>query len=344
MKRNPFVLIAFALLPALSTAAPPSRAGWTTYRSEDFGFSIRYPASFTFYSGHPDIQQTRLSMFPVCEDTTVACFEYNRGDNKNSDLQAAGLSVNVLRDRKSQHACIQSDEHSRSLKPRLIHGIPFSTGETGSAGMGSSSGGDIYHTFRQGVCFEIAVMEAVTDAWIVEDSGPRFPAAKMRRIDNELDTMLQSFAFTGPVADGAAWDGFSESGCGSSFEYPSGDAVQQDIPYDADSYRTDKISCSEHFAHLDRNYTVTVKTSIGGATPDDERANDWLQSFGYKPLNGSQQLVKTENCSEYRAEPYFYFSCSNTIAILGMSDAAHYPIPPGNDPVFAHMLRSFQLQ
>jgi hypothetical protein len=341
VNHTPIALLTLALIPALSTAAaPPPHAAstWSTYRSADYGFSIRYPSSFTFYSSHPDIRQTRLSMFPVCDDTTVACFEYNRGDNKNSDVQAIGLSVNVLRDRKTEQACYLPDQDSTTLKPQLIHGIEFRKGEAGSAGLGSSSGGDIYHAFRQGVCFEVAVFTAIADGWSVEDSGPRFPAAKMRRISHDLDIMLQSFTFTGPIKDGAAWDVYSDSCCGIQFEYPQGDKVELTTDYQPHAPPS-RLTSSQHFIHGNKDYTIAVKDGNGRPYVLDP----WLVAMGYPPMSDAKLLTKTEPCKEYHAEPYYYIACGADLYIFSVSDALHQAVSPQGDPVFTHLLSTFKV-
>jgi len=75
---------------------------WQTYRSPDYGFSIEYPVNMTFYPGRPDYVATQLSYIPICDYTTVACFEYNGREYEGTNFEAAGLSVNVLRDMKTE--------------------------------------------------------------------------------------------------------------------------------------------------------------------------------------------------------------------------------------------------
>src|SRR5450432_2798537 len=111
MKHGPAVLLWFTFLPAISGAAPPARQ-WRTYRSPDYGFSIVYPSTFKFLYPFPELDKTFDGMISICPDTTVACFEYAVGDNLRTDFQAAGLTVNILRDRKTEQACNQPERNS----------------------------------------------------------------------------------------------------------------------------------------------------------------------------------------------------------------------------------------
>lgn len=341
MKHGLLVLLWFALLSTICNAAPPSKAasGWRTYRSPDYGFSIRYPSTFTFYSGHPDHQETVQSMIPICYDTTVACFEYNAGDNNGTDLQAAGVSVDVLREHKSAQACYQAEPYSTSLKITRINGILFHSGHAGEGAAGSSGGGTIYRAFRHGVCFEVAVYTSVSDVWDVADNGPRFKASTMKRINQTMDIMLHTFRFTGSVKDGPAWNVYNDSGCGGEFEYPASETVQEDVAWSNEASHSDKITCSAHFTHLGLDYTLAVKVSLR----DQTRAYVWLQSSGYPSLDKAIVLLKTRNSTEYFADPYYYIYCETNLFILSVSDATHHVISPQNDPVFAHLLNSLEV-
>jgi hypothetical protein len=334
MKIGPAALLWFVIFavnsPVASAQAAPQ---WRTYRSPYYGFTLRYPSTFAFYTGHPDFEETQMSMFPICDTTTVACVEYSFGAKAHS---AIGLSVNILRDQKTEAACNQPNRKGDpALKPVTINGIAFRTGETDSVGLGSSSGGDIYRVFHQNVCFEVAVMSAGTNGGDGEDNESRVAATRFRRISDALDRVLESFAFTGPIVDGPHWNVFRDGGCGTTFEYPDSTTVDQNIPYDNASYNSQNITCSEHFLYAGRDFTVSLKDRISNPNP-------WLESHGYPTLASAQQLRKTTNCTEYRADPYVYFQCAGDLTLLSVSDAAHHVLSPANDPTFAHLVRTLQ--
>jgi hypothetical protein len=338
MKLGPIALLWFAVLPAGSSAVRATTV-WRTYHSQDYGFSIRYPSTFIFRPGHPDFSETANAMIPVCDETTVACFEYNVGDNKGTDFQGAGLSINVLRDRTTEEDCYKPQDDSSKMHIEIIHGIQFHVGETGYAAAGSSGGGDFYRAFHAGVCFELTVNSSETDAWIVADNGPRFPASKERKIERDMDTMLQSFTFTGPVRDGAAWDVYTDSCCGIWFEYPRGDKVEVPIDYEPNS-SSPGLTSSQHFLHGGLDYTVAVKSGI----IQGDVIETWLPEAGYPGLGGAQLVRHTQNCREYHAEPYYYFACAGDLYILSVSNASHHAVSPQGDPVFTHLLNTFKVQ
>ena len=53
----------------------------------------------------------------------------------------------------------------------------------------------------------------------------------MRRIEGDMNRMLSSFEFVGPVRDGANWTEFFDSGCGGWFEYPEGSEIRRDVEW-----------------------------------------------------------------------------------------------------------------
>lgn len=345
MKRSCAVLLGFCLLPG---AAADAQSQWHTYQSPDYGFSVRYPSTFKSLSLHPVAQNQEFSMIPICDTTAVACIE--RPGIRN--LQAAGVSVNILRDNKTADACYKSDEQVGPFKPITVHGMNFRTAEFGDAATGHSATGNLYRIFHNDVCFEIVVATAWVDVWTVEDEGPRIGAQTIKRISGELNAILHTFTFTGPVADGPSWSVFYDGGCGSRFEYPSAATVIQTIPWENEAYRTNKISCSEHFIDHGRDYTVAVKSNLADPQIHDVagsrsagthiRKDAWLQSNGYPTISSGQQISATDSVTEYRAGAYYYFVSETDVTILSVAGADHQPLSPANDPVFAHLLRSFQ--
>jgi len=138
-------------------AAAKTSAVWKTYRSPDYGFKIDYPESMNFYSGHP-VRPPEISMFPICDGTTIACFQYNGDALKETTTQAVGISVNVLRDARSESECNSIDTGSSPIKTAKIHGAKFHFGDESEAGLGSSRSMTEYRTLYQHVCFEVAVL------------------------------------------------------------------------------------------------------------------------------------------------------------------------------------------
>jgi hypothetical protein len=330
-------LVCFALLATTCSAAPLTDAGWKVYRSPDYGFTISYPGNISFYAGHPDLKETQLSMIPICDETTVACFEYN-GNNERTNLEAAGLSVNVLRDRKTEQDCNKIDTGSYPIETESINGIKFHYGKTGSVAAGHSEGGPVYRAFYQNVCFEMAVGIASTDT-VNDDPGDikPFDSAELEKL---LDRMVHTFKFMAAVKDGHGWRVSDDSGCGGSFEFPEGERIQIIKEFSQAGYYSQDITCSRHFTHNGLGYTVAAKVNLR----DQSQFESWLESSGYPGLTTARIVTKSKYFTEYTAGPYYYVFGQGTVYILSVSDAEHRAIVSHNDPVFMHLLQSFKVR
>lgn len=210
----------FVYVAVFSTicVAGDARGGWQTYRSPDYGFTIDYPTNMKFYQGHPDYGETTISYIPICDYTTVACFEYNGKEYEGTNFEAAGLSINVLREIRTEHDCDKIDTGSYPIKTQTINGIKFHYGMTGEGGTSQSKGGPAYRVFHQNVCFEIAVATAQISIGAFDPGAVRaFDSATLDRL---LDKMVRTFKFVGAVKDGPGWK-VSTTGCaGASMSIP----------------------------------------------------------------------------------------------------------------------------
>lgn len=312
------------------------RVGWRTYRSPEYGFTIDYPMNISFYGSHPDRAEMKGSYIPICDQTTVACFEYNGNEYAGTIMEAAGLSVNVLRDLRTEQDCNDIETHSSPIKTEIINGINFHYGIIGSAGLGHGEGGPSYRAFYQNVCFEIAVGIAETNARADEPGTKQFDDKKLNEILNE---MVHTFRFIGDVVDGSAWKVYSDGGCGGSFEYPDGDSVVKTIEYSQAGYYSNDITCSQCFSNDGRDYTVAVK----GQMNDVSQLNTWLKSSGLPDLSTAQVATKSTSWTEYQVEPYVYVFGQNRVFILSVSDSEHHAITPNGDRVFSHLMKSFRM-
>jgi hypothetical protein len=315
-------------------AGLPATARWQVYRSPDYGFTIAYPASLSFYPGHPDLRETQLSMIPVCDVTTVACFLYN-GNHEGTNLQAAGVSVNVLRDRKTEQDCNNIDTGQYPIKTEAINGINFHYGETGEVAAGNDGGGPVYRAFYQNVCFEVAAITAWTN--IGGNNPGDIKAFDSKVLDKLLLSVVHTFRFVGAVKDGSGWKVYEDSECGGSFEYPEGETVRTIAEYSNASYHSHDISCSRYFTHNGLVYTVAAKVNL-----KENQLEPWLESLGYPGLTNARTVTKGKYFTEYSAGSSYYFYGQGGVYILSVSDANHNVILPRGDQVFTHLLESFK--
>ena len=312
-------------------------AGWQTYRRPNYGFAIDYPKDITSFGSNPDPQLMRGSYIPICDDTTVACFEYNGNEGEGTNLESAGLSVNVLRDLRTKQDCETIDSVSPPAKTETINGTNFHYAETGSVGLGNSEGGPAYRALHQRVCFEVSVGIAESSA---DDGEPGSPKHfDSTRLEKELIEMVHTFRFTGDVVDGAAWKLYNDGECGGSYEYPDSDTVIVEAAYTNAAYNSNDISCSQHFSDHGRNYTVATKVNL----QSENEFEEWLRLSGYPGLPGAQVVMDSKSWTEYYAEPYYYVFGEGRGVILSVSDSKHVVIPPQGDRVFAHLLRTHKM-
>jgi hypothetical protein len=312
---------------------------WHTYQSPDYGFAMKVPADMTFFPGGP-ASPPQKSMIPICDRSTVACFQYNGNKLNHTVIQAMGISVNILRDKKTEAACNNICFHF--TKSTTIHGRPFEYADTGSVASGSSAGGTIYRTYYQHVCFEIAVSTAQSDIppeQYAQSGVKPLNQSTLRQIHNQMDRMLRSFTFVGPVNDGAAWNVYNDWGCGGLFEYPAASTVKNLVPYTMAAFRSHGVTCEQEFTHNGRIYNIAAKVDLRST----RGLNDWLISQGFPGLNRTSTITRGEGFTKYTAPTFTCFFVNHELYILTLSDENHNPIPTNGDKVFTHLVDTFKL-
>jgi hypothetical protein len=338
-------LIPFACCVVLMTTGWTQTAGrdeWKTYRSRDYGFKIEYPRTMTSYPNGP-VRPPQESMFPICDDGTVACFEYNGHALDRTEIQAIGVSVNVLRDVTTEAGCARIETDSKPIQAWTIHGIPYHYAATGEAGLGSSRSLRVYRTLHQGVCFEVALVTARSDlsAQDLKDEG-RAPAnpRTLRKLDTAMERMLDSFTFIGPVSDGAGWTRFTGSPCGETFDYPDSTTVDSESPSALPVFNAWQISCVDRFTYDQRQYVVAAKENL----PNGDAVMAWLDSTGLPRLEDMQAIAKNSVLTEYRDPDIVYLIHGASFYLVTVTDGSNHPLPIGSDGVLKHLLSSFQVR
>jgi hypothetical protein len=338
------LIVTAAFLAALAAAAwaePARQTGWKTYRSPGFGFEIDYPKTMAFYPGGP-VRPPEKSMFPICDDTTVACFEYSGHALDRTQIQAMGLSVNVLRDIGTEAECSRIDTDSQPIRTQTINGIVFHYAQTGEAGLGSGRSMNVYRTLRQGTCFEVALVTAQSNlsAQDLKAQGRKLAGARtLRRLDAVMDRMLNSFAFAGPVNDQAGWSQLSGSPCGEQFEYPDNTTVETDWPSSQRVFNALGLSCLHKFFYRGRQYAVAAKQNLSSR----QAMNAWLENSGFPQLDAMQSIVDGPSLVEYRGPDIGYFVRGSSLFLVTVTDGNSTPIPFEEDRVVEHLLRSFRV-
>jgi hypothetical protein len=344
MLRRLMQLLLMTAMAAVCTAqpqrAPSAPAGWRTYHSADYGFTIDYPADMTFYSGHP-IPPPHRSMIPVCDDTTVACFEYNGHAFDGTTVEAIGVSINILRDEATEADCADIDDIRRASKAALIHGIRFHFAQIRGAAAGHSEGGTVYRVFHQHICYEIALNRAFTDVGpeqFNEEGVHPVDQRAVRAVQDQMHRMLDSFRFAGPVRDGAEWRPYpdSESTCDGQFEVPFGADVEEVNPASQNGVYSSGVTCAVTFADRDRLYLIAENVDLG----DSHRIDEWLAKSAFPNLAHARRFPN--GTLEYRSTNLAYFVIHHELIVFAVSNPANGS-QPERDRVFDHLVGSFRM-
>ena len=269
-------------------------AGWQTYSSPDYGFTIDYLATMSLYPSHLDHN---------CDITSVACFGYNGREDvgaQGTNFGNAGVSVNVLRDRRREQECYNIHLALHPLRTETIKGTNFRYAITATGWTSHYESGPTYRAFHQNVCFEIAVgVTTVSTGALDPGAIKEFDPAKLDRL---LDQMVHTFKFVGPVKDGPGWKLYSDAMCGAVFEYPEGDTILTAVEYSKDRFDSDEITCSRYFTDHGLKYTIAQKANLKGKSAFET----WLKSSGYPDLSKAIVAATSKYYTEYEAAPYYY--------------------------------------
>ncbi len=331
-------LISLAPTICEGAARAQAHAGWHTFRSTDYGFTIQYPNDFDDWPGRFANRENSAQFFmPICSFTTIACFVYSGEAYKGTNFGGAAVSVNVLRDSRTEKSCAAIDTGRFAIRTKEINGILFHYATTGGAATSHYAGGPTYHTLYHGVCFEIVANTASVSMGVFDPGTIR--KFDSTRLDRELNAIVNTFRFVGPVVDGPAWQVYHNTSVGGSFEYPDGDSVVVSIKYSNERFKSKEITDSRYFLDHGLRYVVSAKVNLR----DKNALQAWLQSSRYPDLSNAHELTQWKRFSEYRAGDYFYIFEPNTLYILTVTDQHGKVLPPNSNRVFRHLLNSFKI-
>jgi hypothetical protein len=333
------VALCLVLIVAVCQAMTPINvvADWKSYSNRDFGFTLRYSKDFTLCAGGLDYcEVTSRSYVPVCDDNVVDCLVYTGKEYEGTNFEGAALSVNVLRDRRTEQDCNELDIGQNPTKTKVINGVRFHYGMAGYGGLGHWVGRAKYRALYDKVCFELAVNVAgVNSANFEPGTIKEFDESKL---DKQLDATVNSFRFTGPVVDGSAWRSYHNEDVGGTFEYPDRDTVVKSIEYSMERQSSNEITDSAYFSDDGLNYFVSTKVGLR----DKDALDAWLRQSGYPDLNKAQELRRSSLFTEYKVGNYWYVFGQAALYILGASDQQHNVVAPPDNVVFRHFLHSFK--
>ncbi len=324
---------------ASARAQTAKQENWRSYRSPDYGFRIDYPRTMSLYPGGPPPAEKQHSMIPICDETTIACFLYDGHALDHTVIQALGVAVNVLREETSEADC--DDIDGGPAKTVVLHGRTFHFADAGGAAAGSSEAGRYYRAFDDHVCFEIAAATAQSDVGQAQygEYGLRpLDERALRRIHGEMDRMVRSFAFVGPVKRDAGWHEHRDSQCGESFQVPRNSSVERIDTSSPRFFNALGLSCLDRFTYDSRQYTVAAKENLA----DRDAMNAWLESTGFPRLNAMHWMGESLSTAKYRNGEIAYALHGGTLFLITATDSVASPVPFDRDGVIQHLVSSFR--
>jgi hypothetical protein len=319
---------------------------WQTYQSSDYGFRIDYPQTMSFYPGGP-VRPPEKSMFPICDEGTVACFEYDGHVFDRTQIQSMGVSVNLLRQYRTEADCDQIDTEAPILTT-TINGTVFHYAQTGDGGLGSFRIESVYRTLHAGMCFEVALVTAQSDlsAQDLKMQGRKLASRRTRRkLAAQLKRMLDSFAFVGPVSDNAGWSLYTVPECGETFAYPDSATVETVVPAPSSSLamlNTWDLACLQEFEYYGRRYAIAAKENLNGRDAIDA----WLETSGLPQLDQMQVTAHGPGLTEYSSPDAVYFLHGTSLFLVALRDAFQNAkqVPLDRDGVVEHLVSSFRVR
>lgn len=169
-------------------------AGWSNYTNDAYKLSSAYPAGAQLITDKTIMSTT--GYFPTCNtDTALACIYFASSTYPNSNFNSAGISLNVISDKKSETDCYALNPYERSLgSDQVIRGVTFKTFVAGDAAMSHQSGGTDYRTFHNNTCFEITTrINTSTFEVYAEGSIVRFTDMERQELENTIKKIVETF-------------------------------------------------------------------------------------------------------------------------------------------------------
>ncbi len=202
------LIVCVAILRAQNNAEPLA-----TFTAPDGAFSFHHsgelmrcqktePADGGAQSWKP--AENCVAYFPVCDgdvgpgQKSIACFAYPRNKFTNTKaFAAATFSVEAMNQIATEKACLAGPSAASNQPPRAttIGGVSFAVFEFSDAGMNQSVNGHVYRTFHRGMCYQLGINVATTNAQVFDPPARALAKEDLQEINNRLEQARDSFRF-----------------------------------------------------------------------------------------------------------------------------------------------------
>jgi hypothetical protein len=196
--------------PTINQTPAINTTNWKTYTNTQYGYKIKYPDTITLLingKGSP-------GFIPVCDEyRSSGCLFYSENPFPKSNLEAAGLSINIIVNNGSVHNSVSSysdkvyscyvygsdPANTKQLdKIKNINGINFHYGESGGAATGHQGINNIYRKFYNDLCYEVKETISTSSC---ENNFPdicpnKFTKEDEGKVFQYFDQILSTFKFT----------------------------------------------------------------------------------------------------------------------------------------------------
>ncbi len=174
-------------------------AGFSVYKNNVYGFELFYPEEANILIDHT--QMTSTGYNPTCDSTFgLICFFLPDTAYPESNFKGAGVSINLLPDKKTEADCLAPRAELPEQLPAqttIINGVSFAKYLASDAAMSHQSSGDTFRTFHNNQCFEITTRINTTSFEVYElGTIDRFTDVQKTELKTTLDQVVQSFRFT----------------------------------------------------------------------------------------------------------------------------------------------------
>lgn len=174
-----------------SNLSQGNKIEWETYTNADYGFMVLYPKSeFQVYTDYNKVKP--LSYVPACDKTMSGCLFYSKENQKGTNFDASGISVNILKKLTSRAKC-ETMEGAEGVKVE-INGETFSRFGNSGAAAGHFEEFQSNRIYKNNTCYEVMLRMASSN---ISNYPPEAGVKEFNKDDvwNKLGLVLSTFKF-----------------------------------------------------------------------------------------------------------------------------------------------------
>ena len=179
------------------TALPTSDTA-ATYTSAQYGFSLSFPKD-TFAvaerASGEELPPEAQSYIPACLSEAAACVYYAGDAFENTNFGGAGVSVSLTGDTAACGKRARRKYPVDSARTVTISGVPFTTLQTGEAGMSHRAKETWYWTVHDGRCLTLVARISYSVYEVYEPGSiEKFSEADRARLREQLKRIVRNFS------------------------------------------------------------------------------------------------------------------------------------------------------